>query len=95
MRTIVAGRIVASETEYIEAAVGVGVDLAELCGASRDLRAEWLEFLEETSDPTSEIDRQNIAYLRRVLGVRPKAAVVPLPRRGTARLASGTEVRAA
>ncbi|QDN84350.1 hypothetical protein [Streptomyces sp. RLB3-6] len=96
MRTIVAGRFVASVSEYIEAAVGFGTDFAALRGAPREMRADFLEFLEETSDPASDIDRQNIAHLRRTLGIRPVATVVPMPRQGTARLTSRKEeVRAA
>ncbi|MEU0287511.1 hypothetical protein [Streptomyces sp. NPDC006147] len=94
MRTIVAGRIVGSESEYIEAAMGF-VDFAALRAASPELRADFLEFLEDTSDPTSAIDRENIEHLRRVLGIRPPANVVPMPRRGTAALSTAKGGRAA
>lgn len=95
MRTIVAGRIVGSEDEYIEAAMGFGIDFAALRAASPELRADFVEFLEDTSDPTSAIDRENIEHLRRVLGIRPPANVVPLPRRGTAALSTAKGGRAA
>ncbi|MGW3414586.1 hypothetical protein [Streptomyces sp. NPDC000888] len=94
MRTIVAGRIVGSESEYIEAAMGFGIDAA-LRAAFPELRSDFLEFLVDTSDPDSEIDRENIKHLRRVLGVRPPANVVPLPRRGTAALSTVKGGRAA
>lgn len=95
MRTIVAGRIVGSEDEYIEAAMGFGIDVAALRAASPELRADFVEFLEDTSDPTSAIDRENIEYLRRVLGIRPPANVVPMPRRGTTTLSTAKGGRAA
>ncbi|MFD4555290.1 hypothetical protein ACFWP5_13385 [Streptomyces sp. NPDC058469] len=95
MRTIVAGRIVGSESEYIEAAMGFGTDFAALRAASPELRSDFLEFLVDTSDPDSEIDRENIKHLRRVLGVRPLANVVPMPRRGTAALGTVKGGRAA
>ncbi|MEU2098711.1 MULTISPECIES: hypothetical protein [Streptomyces] len=97
MRTIVAGRIVGSESEYIEAAMGFGIDFDALRAASPELRSDFLEFLVDTSDPDSEIDRENIVYLRRALGVRrPPANVVPLlPRRGTAALSTVKGGRAA
>ncbi|MCT9142427.1 hypothetical protein [Streptomyces violarus] len=95
MKTIVAGRIVDSESEYIEAAMGFGIDFAALRAASPELRADFLEFLEDTSDPNSSIDRENIAHLRRVLGVRPPANVVPMPRPGTAALSTTKGGRAA
>ncbi|CAL9677809.1 hypothetical protein SUDANB105_08120 (plasmid) [Streptomyces sp. enrichment culture] len=95
MRTIVAGRIVGSESEYIEAAMGFGGDFAALRAASPELRAAYVEFLVDTSDPDNDIDRENIAHLRRVLGVRPPANVVPLPRRGTADLSTAKGGRAA
>jgi hypothetical protein len=96
MRTIVAGRIVGSEQEYIEAALGLGTDFAALRAASPDLRADFLQFLEDTSDPDSDIDRANITHLRRVLlGNRPPANVVPMPRRGTAALRTAKGGRAA
>ncbi|WP_186779931.1 hypothetical protein, partial [Streptomyces salinarius] len=60
-----------------------------------ELRADFMEFVEDTSDPTSAIDRENIVHLRRVLGVRPPANVVPLPRRGTAALNPAKGGRAA
>ncbi|MEW2265927.1 hypothetical protein ACGF5T_33440 [Streptomyces sp. NPDC047853] len=95
MRTIVAGRIVGSESEYIEAAMGFGIDFAALRAASPELRADFVEFLEDTSDPTSAIDRENIEHLRRVLGIRRPANVVPLPRPGTAALSTAKGGRAA
>lgn len=95
MRTIVAGRIVGSESEYIEAAMGFGIDFAALRAASPELRSDFLEFLVDTSDPDSEIDRENIKHLHLVLGVRPPANVVPLPRRGTAALSAAKGGRAA
>ncbi|MEW1551309.1 hypothetical protein [Streptomyces tsukubensis] len=95
MRTIVAGRIVGSESEYIEAALGFGIDFAALRAASPELRADFVEFLVDTSDPASEIDRENITHLRRVLGVCPPANVVPLPRRGTVALSVAKGGRAA
>ncbi len=54
-----------------------------------------MEFLEDTSDPSSAIDRENIEHLRRVLGIRPPANVVPMPRRGTAALSTAKGGRAA
>ncbi|MDX2697155.1 hypothetical protein [Streptomyces ipomoeae] len=95
MRTIVAGRIVASQTEYFEAAFGFGVDFDALRDATPQLKADFVEFLEDSSDPASEIDRENIAYFRRALRVRRAATVVPLPRRGTAPQVETGEVRAA
>ncbi|WP_055689930.1 hypothetical protein [Streptomyces prasinus] len=95
MRTIVAGRIVGSESEYIEAAMGFGIDFAALRAASPELRSDFVDFLVDTSDPDSEIDRENIAHLRRELGVRPPANVVPLPRRGIAALSPAKGGRAA
>ncbi|MFF3256506.1 hypothetical protein ACFYWP_37245 [Actinacidiphila glaucinigra] len=95
MRTIVAGRIVASEKEYQEAALGFGSDLAALRDASPAMQADFLEFVQDTSDPASDIDRENIDYLRRELGIRPPAAVVPMPRTGTTRLPRSKGVRAA
>ncbi|MET9016891.1 hypothetical protein ABZX74_39445 [Streptomyces olivaceoviridis] len=95
MRTIVAGRIVGSESEYIEAAMGFGIDFAALRAASPELRADFVEFLEDTSDPDSAIDRENIEHLRRVLGIRPPANVVPMPRHGTVALSTMKGGRAA
>ncbi|MGW5042136.1 hypothetical protein ACWEQK_28665 [Streptomyces parvulus] len=95
MRTIVAGRIVGSEGEYVEAAMGFGIDFDALRAASPELRAAFLDFLVDTSDPDNDIDRENIVHLRRVLGVRPPANVVPLPRRGTAALSTAKGGRAA
>jgi hypothetical protein len=95
VRTIVAGRIVASQSEYMEAAFGFGVDFDALRDASPQLKADFVEFLEDTSDPASDVDRENIAYLRRTLRVRRAATVVPLPRPGTAPQIAGREVRAA
>lgn len=95
MRTIVAGQIVASQSEFIEAAIGFGVDFDALRGADPQLKADFVEFLEDTSDPASDIDAENIKYLRRTLRVRRAATVVPLPRRGTAPQVETGEVRAA
>ena len=95
MRTIVAGRIVASQSEYFEAAYGFGVDFDALRDADSQMKADWVEFLEDSSDPASDIDRENIAYLRRTLRVRRAATVVALPRRGTAPQVETGEVRAA
>ncbi|KUL73963.1 MULTISPECIES: hypothetical protein [unclassified Streptomyces] len=95
MKTIVAGRIVGSEGEYIEAAMGFGSDFAALRAASPELRAAYVEFLVDTSDPDNDIDRENIEHLRRVLGVRPPANVVLMPRRGTAALSAAKGGRAA
>ncbi|MFD5588785.1 hypothetical protein ACFWII_33895 [Streptomyces sp. NPDC127063] len=95
MKTIVAGRVVDSESEYIEAALGFGIDFADLRAASPELRAAFVEFVEDTSDPDNDIDRENIAHLRRMLGIRPPAKVVPLPRRGVAALSIAKGGRAA
>ncbi len=84
-----------SETEYIEAALGFGIDFADLRAASPEMQAAFLEFVEDTSDPENGIDRENIAHLRRTLSIRPPANVVPLPRRGTAALATAKGGRAA
>lgn len=95
MRTIVAGRIVASQGEYIEAAIGFGVDFDDLRTADPELKADFVEFVEDTSDPASGIDHENIDYLRRALHVRRPAVVIPLPRRGTALQVETGEVRTA
>ncbi|MET8859248.1 hypothetical protein [Streptomyces sp. NPDC004579] len=95
MNIIVAGRIVGSENEYIEAAMGFGIDSAALRAASPELQSDFLEFLEDTSDPDNDIDRENIEHLRRALGVRPPANVVPMPRRSTTALSTAKGGRAA
>ncbi|OEJ20804.1 hypothetical protein AR457_41780 (plasmid) [Streptomyces agglomeratus] len=84
-----------SESEYVEAAMGFGIDFAALRAASPELRSDFLEFLVDTSDPDNDIDRENIKHLRRALGVRPPANVVPLPRPGTAALGAVKGGRAA
>lgn len=85
MKTIVAGRIVTSETEYVEAALGF-----DFVPTVADL-ADFAEFVEDITDPShSAIDAENALYLRTLT-----TNVVPLPRRGTVRLAVEKGVRAA
>ena len=73
MKTIVAGRIVTSETEYVEAALGF-----DFVPTVADL-ADFAEFVEDITDPShSAIDAENALYLRTLT-----TNVVPLPRRGT------------
>lgn len=88
MRTIVSGRIVASETEFVEAALGHFVPTAA------DL-ADFAEFVADTSEPArSSIDAENISYLHAELEqlreqeLKQLANIVPMPRRGTTRLAT-------
>ncbi|MFF4902577.1 hypothetical protein [Streptomyces sp. NPDC001068] len=95
MNTIVAGRIVGSEGEFIEAAMGFGIDFDALRTAPSELQSDFLEFMTDTSDPDNLIDRENIEHLRRALGVRPPANVVLLPRPRTAALSVANGGRAA
>ncbi|MFE9437085.1 hypothetical protein [Streptomyces sp. NPDC006640] len=95
MRIIVAGRVVSGEGEYLEAALGFGPGFDELRTASPELRSDFLEFMTDTSDPDNPIDRENIEHLRRVLGVRPPANVVLLPRRAATALTAAKGGRAA
>ncbi|MEU3189481.1 hypothetical protein ABZ686_02300 [Streptomyces sp. NPDC006992] len=98
MRTIVAGRIIKSEAEFVEAALG-------FIPTTQDLK-DFAEFVEDTCEPASDsIDAENIVYLRtEIEALRERerqeleqlAGVVPLPRRRSGvRLLSGKEVRAA
>jgi hypothetical protein len=86
VRTIVAGQNVTSEGEFTEAALG----FVDFIPTAADF-ADYAAFVEDITDPShSEIDAENALYLRRRM-----ANVVPLPRRGTARLITSKEVRAA
>jgi hypothetical protein len=86
VKTIVAGRIVASEHEFVEAALGA----LEFVPTAADFR-DFAEFVKDTTaGPANAIDIENVAWLRNQL-----ADIVPLPRRGATRLATRKEVRAA
>ncbi|MFF8414677.1 hypothetical protein [Streptomyces omiyaensis] len=83
MKSIVAGRIVISETEYVEAALGDFVPTA------KDLKA-FAEFVSDTYGPVSarnEVDVENTVYYGSLT-----SNVVSLPRgvaRTTARARKG------
>lgn len=82
MNSIVAGRIVISETEFVEAAMGV-----DFVPTAQDLKA-FAEFVSDTYGPVSsrsEVDVENTVYYRSLT-----SNVVPLPRGGVARPAART-----